>query len=137
MSEALFDIGLVKASQSPSAPPKDEPKIEIPDPTTPMVFEPPVAGATISGCGTYRYCLWRKFKNEGKRVLFICANPSTADAEIDDPTLNRMIAFAKREDAGVLFVVNLFTYRTPYHKALRQLTRKSLRHALHRMMYVH
>lgn len=40
-------------------------------------------------------------------------NPSTADAEQDDPTIRRCKAFAKRQGATELVVANLFAYRTP------------------------
>lgn len=39
-------------------------------------------------------------------------NPSTADAEIDDPTIKRCIQFAEREGCGELRVVNLFSFRS-------------------------
>jgi len=38
-------------------------------------------------------------------------NPSTADANVDDPTIRRCIGFAKREGCGGLVVVNLYAYR--------------------------
>jgi len=38
-------------------------------------------------------------------------NPSTADENEDDPTLNRCINFAKKWGYGGLYVGNLFPYR--------------------------
>lgn len=67
--------------------------------------------ATISPCGKYRYRLWRKW-GEGPSIAFVMLNPSTADADIDDPTIRRCIAFARREGAGSLLVVNLFGLRS-------------------------
>jgi hypothetical protein len=37
-------------------------------------------------------------------------NPSTADADHDDPTIKRCIGFAKREGFGRLEIVNLFGF---------------------------
>lgn len=75
-------------------------------------------GAVISECGTYRYQLWRIWNNELPKVLFIMLNPSTADANIDDPTIRRCINFAKNWGYGGLYVGNLFAYRSTSPKAL-------------------
>lgn len=44
-------------------------------------------------------------------VVFVMLNPSTADADRDDPTIRRCIGFASREGAAGLSVVNLYAYR--------------------------
>jgi hypothetical protein len=44
-------------------------------------------------------------------VTFIMLNPSTADAEQDDPTIRRCMGFAKSWTCGTLIVLNLFAYR--------------------------
>jgi hypothetical protein len=67
-------------------------------------------GATISECGLYRYTLWRRW-DDGPSCLFVMLNPSTADAELDDPTIRRCRHFAKREGCGRFAVVNLFAFR--------------------------
>lgn len=69
--------------------------------------------ARISPCGLYRYDLRRDLSSldsEG-RIAFVMCNPSTADAELDDPTIRRCKSFAARERAGTLIVVNLWPYR--------------------------
>ena len=41
----------------------------------------------------------------------VMLNPSTADAEKDDPTIRRCIAFASRERFGGVEILNLFAFR--------------------------
>ena len=65
--------------------------------------------ANFSKCGRYRYLLTREFGGEST-CLFVMLNPSTANADHDDPTIRRCIGFAKREGFGRLEVVNLYGY---------------------------
>jgi len=69
--------------------------------------------------GAYRYTLWRAWDGRLPRALFVLLNPSTADANQDDPTLRRCIGFAKREFCGSVEIVNLFAYRTPQPALLK------------------
>lgn len=67
--------------------------------------------ATFSSCGAFRYMLGRHW-DETLPVMVVCMlNPSTADHRKSDPTVTRMIGFAKREECGGLVVVNAFAYR--------------------------
>lgn len=77
--------------------------------------------AILSDCGKYRYLLSRKLSDQPesfKPILFIMLNPSTADAVIDDPTIRRCVAFAKREGCSYMSVVNLFALRATDPKEL-------------------
>lgn len=67
--------------------------------------------AELSECGTYRYRLGRVWDAEKPAAIFFMLNPSTADADVDDPTIRRCISFAKREGLGGLEVLNLMAYR--------------------------
>ncbi|WP_380873659.1 hypothetical protein ACFB49_42970 [Sphingomonas sp. DBB INV C78] len=67
--------------------------------------------AEISSCGGYRYSLLRRWDPGAYVQPVIMLNPSTADAEIDDPTIKRCMAFARRENFGGIRVFNLFAYR--------------------------
>ena len=69
-----------------------------------------VKAAVISHCKRYRYRLARHW-GAGSALPFVMLNPSTADADNDDPTIRRCIAFAKREGAGGIVVANLFAFR--------------------------
>lgn len=75
-------------------------------------------GAHIEGC--YRYCLWRTVNPAARprRLLFVMLNPSTADAEVDDPTLRRCMGFASLWGYRSLEVCNLFAYRATDPKIL-------------------
>lgn len=66
--------------------------------------------ADISACGRYRYLLGRRWA-DGPRATFIMLNPSTADAEQDDPTIRRCIGYARAWGMGALQVVNLYALR--------------------------
>ena len=67
--------------------------------------------ASISECGTYRWTLQRRWA-AGERVCWIMLNPSTADAERDDPTVLRCMAFSRSWGYGGLIVVNLYPFRS-------------------------
>lgn len=71
----------------------------------------PIKSAVISQCGKYRYQLSRIWDSSKPIVLFIMLNPSTADAEQDDPTIRRCIGFARSWGYGGLMVGNLSAYR--------------------------
>lgn len=74
--------------------------------------------AIFSECRTYRYLLSRTWDSNGKKIAFIGLNPSTADENIDDPTIRRCIAFAKAWGGGSLWMINLFALRSTDPKQL-------------------
>ncbi|WP_300643648.1 DUF1643 domain-containing protein [Nocardioides sp.] len=71
----------------------------------------PSSDAALSSCGQYRYRLTRTWRPEQPRATFIMLNPSTADAEHDDPTIRRCMGYARDWGLGGLIVVNLYAYR--------------------------
>lgn len=77
-----------------------------------------IKNAEISKCGKYRYLLERTWDESKEKVLFIMLNPSTADANNDDPTIRRCISFAKSWGYGGLMVGNLFALRATNPKEL-------------------
>lgn len=68
--------------------------------------------AQISHDGKYRHTLQRVWDSNKPTVMFMMLNPSTADAEKDDPTIRRCINFAKSWGYGSLYVGNLYDYRS-------------------------
>lgn len=71
-------------------------------------------GASVSSCERYRYALWRDWSDlfGGGRVCWIMLNPSTADGEVDDPTIRRCMGFSKAWGYGGIIVLNLFAFRS-------------------------
>jgi hypothetical protein len=74
--------------------------------------------AVMSSCSTYRYLLWREW--DAKRPPYVSGmlNPSTADAEQDDPTITRNIRRARALGFGSLIVWNLYAFRATDPSAL-------------------
>ena len=80
------------------------------------------SGATLSTCRRYRYALWRIWEETKPTVLFVGLNPSTADEQIDDPTLIRCMNYAKSWGYGGVMMGNLFAYRATDPKELFKTT---------------
>lgn len=76
-----------------------------------MTVQPDIVRrATISADNLYRYRLTRLWEHKPP-LSFVMLNPSTADDRVDDPTIRRCIAFARREGCGGIIVANLFALR--------------------------
>jgi hypothetical protein len=74
-----------------------------------------VSQAEFSPCGRYRYTLERRW--DGKPfgspgvVAWLMMNPSTADEQVDDPTVRRARDFTRRWGHGAMVVLNAFALR--------------------------
>lgn len=77
------------------------------------------SGADFSTCEKYRYRLWRRWE-DGPSVAFVMLNPSTADADRNDPTIERCHRRAVSMGFGALEVVNIFAYRATDPKDLKK-----------------
>lgn len=73
--------------------------------------------AVISPCGLYRYWLERGPKSS-PFVAWVLANPSTADASMDDPTVRKARGFTQRWGFERFVFVNVFAYRSTDPKGL-------------------
>ncbi len=79
--------------------------------------------AEFSDDRVYRYRLSRRWPTLETRIpyiaVFIGLNPSTADENVDDPTIRRCIGFAQRLGCAGLDMLNLFAYRATDPKAMK------------------
>ncbi len=68
--------------------------------------------ANFSLCKTYRYTLQRTLSRDGLGIcVFIMLNPSTADADTNDPTVRRCVGYADAWGYRTLTVLNAFAFR--------------------------
>jgi len=75
--------------------------------------------AVFNEARTHRYLLARSWQPDLPVMTWIMLNPSTADAEKDDPTIVRCMRFARREGCGGIKVINLFALRATDPRELR------------------
>lgn len=67
-------------------------------------------GAKFTICGKHRLYLWRIWDESKPLLMVIGLNPSTANADTDDPTIRKVKAIAKHNGYGGVYMTNLFTY---------------------------
>lgn len=67
-------------------------------------------GAEFSPCGKYRYKLWRIWNTDLPLAMCIGLNPSTANADKDDPTINNLRRILTTLGYGGFYMMNLFAY---------------------------
>ena len=77
--------------------------------------------AGLSRCKKYRYWLYRRWR-DGPELVVIGLNPSTADAQTDDPTLRRIMCFTHEWGFSAVTVINLFAWRSRFPKELGVVT---------------
>ena len=75
--------------------------------------------AILSEDNLYRYQLSRIWDESKPLILFIMLNPSTADADVDDSTIRRVIRFTTSWGYGGVYVANLYAFRSTDPKALK------------------
>lgn len=87
-----------------------------------MTVEITARWAAVSEDGLYRYSLTRAWVPMGRvdrgRVCFMLCNPSTADGEVDDPTVRKGVGFAERWGYSSLEFINRGAFRATDPKAL-------------------
>lgn len=75
--------------------------------------------AVLSEDRVYRYSLTRTWDPAKGAVMFIGLNPSTADENELDPTLRRIMGFAKFWGHGAFHMANLFAVRATQPEDMR------------------
>ena len=71
----------------------------------------------------YRYTLSREWDSgDGRVVMFVMMNPSTATGEEDDRTIAKCTKYAKRWGYSGLIVCNTFAYRCTDQRRLGEVT---------------
>jgi hypothetical protein len=75
-------------------------------------------GAEFSKDKIYRYALWRIWDSNKPLLMLIGLNPSRANEKYDDPTIRKVIKFAKGWTYGGIYMMNLFAFITPYPNEL-------------------
>lgn len=92
-----------------------------------LPLQPGVRGSALfSDCGRYRYCLRRDWGETGAPfALFCMTNPSTAEHDIDDPTIRKDIHFTRMMGFTSCVMVNVCDYRATDPKVLLTVSPRS------------
>lgn len=75
-------------------------------------------GAVMSSDERYRLTLRRGWNLDAHYAMFIGLNPSTADANEDDPTIRRCVRFAHDWGYGGIYMLNVYAYRATDPKVM-------------------
>jgi hypothetical protein len=74
----------------------------------------PASTAVISPCGLFRNSLTRTWDEALPVLPVVMVNPSKADHQVNDPTVLRLVAFARRWGYGGILIENLNEYRSSH-----------------------
>lgn len=83
--------------------------------------------ALLSADRIFRYSLERVWETKKASLIFVMLNPSTADADLDDPTIRRCMGFARGWGYGGIEVLNLYAFRSPNPQELAKFLRDNAR----------
>jgi len=81
--------------------------------------EAAISTAVYSDCELYRYSLSRIW-GEGARIMFVMLNPSTADEQRNDPTVERCERRARNLGYGGFRITNIFAWRATDPRDMRR-----------------
>jgi hypothetical protein len=77
------------------------------------------SGADFSNDRKYRYRLWRIWNERLPLILFIGLNPSTADENLNDPTIRSCERITKANGFGGFYMMNCWAYIATDPKLLK------------------
>ena len=77
--------------------------------------------AVLSADGLHRLRLDREVQESGPVFAYFGINPSTADAERDDPTVKKLREFTRINGGSRFIVANVFSYRSTDVRALKKI----------------
>lgn len=77
-------------------------------------------GAVFSEDRKYRYVLYRIWDYTLPRLMCIGLNPSTAEEDRNDPTINHLVSIATKLGFGGFYMTNLFALVSPNPEDLRR-----------------
>lgn len=87
--------------------------------TSNRLFEDYKSGAEFSKDGCYRYKLWRVWNNLLPIAMVIGLNPSTANADKNDPTINNLIKILSKHSYGGFYMMNCFPIISPHPEIVK------------------
>jgi len=72
-----------------------------------------IGTAHFSSCGKYRWLLTRRWDitKPVKMIVWIMMNPSTATADVNDPTIAKVCRLSKRWGFNTVYILNMLAYR--------------------------
>jgi hypothetical protein len=71
-------------------------------------------------CNVYRYELRRVWEPSRPLMVWVMLNPSTADAEVDDATVEKCMRFAKAWGYGGMIILNCYALRARHPEELAE-----------------
>jgi len=87
--------------------------------------------AIVSADAIYRYALERVWSERLPMLVVVGLNPSTADGDVDDNTIRKVVGFSRRWGFGGIVMTNLYAFRSKDPNVMKKAIReKGLRYAI-------
>lgn len=86
----------------------------------PIYKDTTIRSAQFSSCYKYRYGLLVQWDDHKPIMVWCMLNPSTADEDKNDPTIERCERRARKLGFGGLYILNIFAYRATDPKDMKK-----------------